>query len=281
MNLTRRAFFATAGMTTATIASSNILSSEASAQEKSKSGNVLFDLGTASYSFRKFSVEKLIEWTKRADLKYVSIKDFHLPLNTGDEECARFSERFQEAGIKVYSCGVIYMNDEKSVENAFRYAQALGCVSIVGVPAWDLLPFVEKKVKETGILMAIHNHGPGDKLYPSAASIMEKVKDMDPGIGITLDIGHSVRINEDPAQVIRDFAPRIFDFHFKDMNKAAPEGKGVICGRGVIDLPGLVDALIEIGYNRVASFEYEIDEDDPFPGFMASVGYIRGLCERS
>ena len=284
MKLSRRTFFAAAGLAAGAAClnfDGTLRTPKLQAAEKSESGGVLFDLGIASYSFRNFDADTLLKWAKKAQIKYVSVKDMHLPMNATDEQCRAFAKKFADEGVTVYSCGVVYMKDEESVDNAFRYAKALGVVSIVGVPEHALLPYVEKKVKETGILMAIHNHGPGDKRFPTAASVWEKVQDMDPGMGIALDIGHSVRIGEDPVEAVRKYAPRIFDFHFKDMNKAAPEGSGVICGTGVIDLPGLVKALIEIKYDRVAPFEYEIDDKDPFPGFMQSLGYVRGLCRMS
>ncbi len=277
-NLSRRSFFAAAGAAAVASTLNPNATQLVSAQEKSQTGAVKFELGVASYSFRKFDVDQVIEWCKRAEIKKVSLKDFHLPLKATDAECAALAKKFKDAGLDVYSCGVIYMSKESDVENAFRYAKALGCGSIIGVPDWNLLPFVEKKVQETNILMAIHNHGPGDKRYPRAASVWERVKEMDPRMGIALDIGHSIRDGEDPVQAVKEFAPRIFDFHFKDMHKAEASGRGVICGRGVIDLPALVRALVEIGYDKVAPFEYEIDENDPFPGFMQSVGYVRGIC---
>lgn len=278
MTLSRRSFFATAGAAAVATALNSATSQPASAREKSKSGDVKFELGVASYSFRKFDVDQLIQWCRRAEIQKVSLKDFHLPLQATDDECAALAKKFNDAGLEIYSCGVIYMSQEDDVVNAFRYAKALGCVSIVGVPDWNLLPLVEEKVKETNILMAIHNHGPGDKRYPRAASVWERVQNLDPRMGIALDIGHSIRDGEDPVQAVKDFAPRIFDFHFKDMNRAAADGRGVICGRGAIDLPALVRALVEVGYDKVAPFEYEIDENDPFPGFMQSLGYVRGLC---
>lgn len=280
MKISRRSFFASASAAAAFGIGSG-QSRSLSAAEPSATGGVLFDLGVASYSFRQFDADTLLKWTKKAGLKYVSVKDMHLPLTSTDEECRAFAKKFADEGISVYSCGVIYMKNVADVENAFRYARSLGAVSIVGVPVYDVLPEVERWVKETGVLMAIHNHGPGDKLYPTAASVWEKVKDMDPKMGIALDIGHSVRIGEDPVEAVRLYASRLFDFHFKDMNRAAPEGSGVICGRGVIDLPALISALVEVKYSRVAPFEYEIDADDPLPGFMQSVGYVRGLCRMS
>ncbi|MBQ9875197.1 MAG: sugar phosphate isomerase/epimerase [Thermoguttaceae bacterium] len=275
MNLSRRSFFTAAGAATASLALND--GAKLLAQDVPSAREPKFELGLASYSFRKFDVDQTIAWCKKAEIKKISLKDFHLALKSSDEECAAMAKKFQDAGMEVYSCGVVYMSKEADIDNAFRYAKALGCVSIVGVPEWDLLPYAEKKVKETGILLAIHNHGPEDKRYPTAKSVWERVKDMDPGVGIALDTGHAIRAGEDPIQAVRDYSSRIFDFHVKDMTEWKPSGRGVICGRGSMDLLGLMRALIEVGYDRVAPFEYEIDENDPFPGFMESLGYVRGL----
>jgi inosose dehydratase len=47
------------------------------------------------------------------------------------------------------------------VDNAFAYATYAGMDLIVGVPEHALLEHCNGKVKETGIKLAIHNHGPG------------------------------------------------------------------------------------------------------------------------
>ncbi len=276
MKLTRRSFVTTLG------ASAAVLSVPAaiSAKEPSTTGKIQFDLGIATYSFRKFKVDKVIEWTKRCGLKYVSLKDFHLPLNSSDAECAALAEKFKKEGLNIYSCGVVYMKNEDEVENAFRYAKALGCVSIVGVPEHKLLPFVAKKIKDTNIAVAIHNHGPGDTRYPTAASVWEKIQEYDDTrLGIALDIGHSVRFGEDPAEAVLKYKNRIWDFHFKDIS--SPDKKGGCteqCGIGVINFPKLMDALVKVGYNKIAPIEYETMADDPLPGVMQYVGYIRGMC---
>ena len=48
-------------------------------------------------------------------------------------------------------------------------------------------------------------------------------------------------------------------------------------GRGVIDIPKFVRALIKINYQGTAAFEYEKDGPDPLPGLAESVGYLRGI----
>ena len=170
------------------------------------------------------------------------------------------------------------MRKPEDVENAFRYAKALGCILIIGVPTYDLLPMAEKLAEETGIMLAIHNHGPGDKLYPSADAVYDKVKDLSPKVGMALDLGHQIRNGIDPAKMIRKYSQRVLDFHIKDMDYAQAKGRCVICGRGVVDFPSVIQALVDIKFDRFAEFEYEAEENDPLPGLMESLGYIRGIC---
>lgn len=219
--------------------------------------------------------------TRRAGLKFICFKDMHLKLDVTDEQCAQAAQECRDAGITLYGGGVIYMNKPEEVENAFRYAKAAGMNTIVGVPGEKVLDLVDKKVKETGIYVAIHNHGPGDKLYATPEMTYEKIKHLDPRIGLCVDVGHTVRIGADLLGSVRKYKDRIFDYHLKDETKASADGQTCICGRGVIDLPGLIDTIIETGYDRVLSFEYEADAKDPLPGLMESVGYVRGILAKS
>ncbi|MDR2755982.1 MAG: sugar phosphate isomerase/epimerase [Planctomycetaceae bacterium] len=245
--------------------------------EVSKSGEIKFQLGLASYTTRRFDKSQTLAMCRRAGLKNICLKDFHLKLTSTDEECAHAAQEYRQAGINLYGGGVIYMKKPEEVENAFRYAKACGMTTIVGVPDPSVLPIVEKNVQATGIYVAIHNHGPGDKVYPTPESIIETIKTFDKRIGLCVDIGHTARIGVDVAETFRKYKDRLFDCHFKDETEASPKGKTCICGRGVLDIPAYLVVLKEIGYDRIVSFEYEADENDPLPGLMESVGYVRGI----
>ncbi|MCB0847902.1 MAG: sugar phosphate isomerase/epimerase, partial [Bacteroidetes bacterium] len=106
------------------------------------------------------------------------------------------------------------------------------------------------------------------------------VKNLDPRIGLCIDIGHTIRIGLDPATEIKRFADRLYDMHFKDVDKAQPEGATVEIGRGVIDIPGIVKTLKKIKYSGVVALEYEKDADDAIPGLAESVGYVRGILAK-
>lgn len=275
----RREFFKLAGVASSALAIGSVLgesgfSAEAAPQGETK--KLPFPLGLASYTLRKFDLDQTLAMTQRVGLTHICLKSFHLPLDATPEQIAAAVAKVKAAGIDLYGGGVITMKTDKDVDQAFGYAKAAGMRTIVGAPAPDVLPLVNEKVKQFDIEVAIHNHGPGDKIYPTPESIYQKVEKLDPRIGLCIDIGHTLRIGADPVADSERFADRLLDLHVKDVSAAAPEGQTVEIGRGVIDIPALLRTLIKIKYARVVSFEHEKDENDPLAGLAESVGYIRG-----
>jgi sugar phosphate isomerase/epimerase len=94
-----------------------------------------------------------------------------------------------------------------------------------------------------------------------------------------MDVGHTVRIGEDPVRDCERFADRLLDVHIKDVSAANPSGQNIEAGRGVVDLPAFLAKLIAVRYSRIVSFEYEKDADDPLPGLAETVGYVRGVLD--
>lgn len=245
------------------------------------SGNIAipFELGIASYTFRAFSLEETIQMTRKLAIKKLCLKSMHLPLDLSPEEIRESAAKVKAAGIDLYGAGVIYMNSPEQVENAWNYAKTAGLDVIIGVPDHELLEQCDQKVKETGIKLAIHNHGPGDENYPSPESVYQKVKGLGPGMGLCVDIGHTVRIGLDPIKEVSRFMDRVLDIHIKDEDKADETGNTCEIGRGVIDIPGFLNMLVKEKYDQVVSFEYEKDEKDPMAGLAESVGYVRAVLD--
>jgi len=235
--------------------------------------------GIAGYTFAKFDLEKAIAMMKKVDIKYISVKDFHLPLNSTDEKIQSVLKQFADADIKVYAVGVIYMKSKEAVDQAFDYAKRVGVPLIVGVPNPELLDYTETVVKSSGIRLAIHNHGPEDKLYPSPKNAYDLIKDRDEKMGLCMDIGHAIRAGADPAAVVKEYKSRIFDLHIKDVSVAAKDGKAIEVGRGVIDFPALVKALRKSNYQGLCSIEFEKDMSDPLAGLAESAGYFKGVVK--
>jgi inosose dehydratase len=234
-------------------------------------------VGIAGYTFAKFDLEKSIAMMKRVGVQNLSLKEFHLPLNSNQEKVKSVMGQFTAANIKVYAVGVIYMKTKQAVDEAFDYAKKVGVNLVVGVPNYDLIDYTEQKVKDTNIRIAIHNHGPEDALYPGPQQVYDRIKTRDQRMGLCLDIGHATRAGTDLVKAIKEYKSRLFDLHIKDVTAAAKDGKAVEIGRGVIDFNAVIKTLEKVVYKGMCSIEFEKDMTDPLPGIAESIGYFRGV----
>lgn len=280
MTPTRRDFLKTAAVGAAGWTATALGSRIFAARQDSRDGTALFmsrvpfELGMASYTFRAFGLDEAVAMTKKLGLKKIALKSMHLPLETPDAEIAKIAAKVRAAGLDLYGGGVIYMTNTDEVVRAFDYARAAGMRMIIGVPNHELIDLAEIKVMQTGIALAIHNHGPGDKLYPTPDSVAERIAYRDKRVGLCLDVGHTARSGIDPADAALRYAARLLDVHIKDVSAATAAGTTVEIGRGVVNIPAFLRALVTIRYAGAVSLEYEKDEKSPYPGSAESIEYL-------
>jgi sugar phosphate isomerase/epimerase len=268
----RRAFLGTA----AGMAAASVWAWEAPASPRPRRLKV----GLASYSLRKFSLDEAIEMCRAMDVRYITLKDVHLPMTATSAEIKAARAKLDAAGITLMGGGVIYMkNDEAAVRKAFEYAKTAGFPLIVGAPDPDAVPLVERMVREYGIPLAIHNHGPEDKSYPAPQDALKLIKDRDRRLGLCMDVGHTVRAGADPVRTVAEVGDRLMDLHVKDLRSATDEASQVEVGKGIVDYPGLIRALHQRNFAGHVALEYEINEDHPEVGIRESLAYLRGVVD--
>ena len=238
-----------------------------------------FKLGVASYSFREFSRRIAIKWTRKLNISYINIKDVHLPLRANAKDIDKARKEFADAGLTILGGGNITFDkdDEADIRARFEYAKACGMPLIVCAPTAVTLPKMEKYVKEFDIKIAVHNHGPEDKHFPTPQSVLAIVKDMDPRCGLCIDVGHTARTGVDVVGSIREAGPRLLDMHVKDLTDFGKKEAKVPVGDGIMPFPAIFRELKKMNYRGGVMLEYEMDEDDPIPGMDRSFGYMRGV----
>jgi sugar phosphate isomerase/epimerase len=236
-------------------------------------------LGIASYSFRKFTRPQAIQMTKELGTSYLNVKDFHLKLDSTPEEIDAAKKEFADAGITLVGCGNVSFpkDDEPDIRNKFEYAKRAGFPLIVCAPTAETLPKLEKYVKEYNIKIAVHNHGPEDKHFPTPESVLKAEKGMDPRCGLCMDIGHTSRTGVDIVEWIVKAGPRLLDMHVKDLADPMVKESQVAVGDGKLPLPRIFLQLIKMKYNGSVNLEYEVHADDPMPGMQKSFSYMRGV----
>jgi inosose dehydratase len=237
-------------------------------------------MGVASYSLRELPIEQAIEGIKRVGLKYVSIKNVknHIDITHSTEERKQRAQMFRDAGITPLSVGNVTMRSgEEEARKAFEFARDIGVPTIVCAPDHDSLPMLNKLVQEYDIKLAIHNHGPEDKFFPSPFDAMRAIEKLDKRIGLCIDVGHTARAGADPADSIIQCKERLYDVHLKDISAMGNKNTPIEGGRGILDSKSILAALLKIKFQGLVGFEYEKDAKDPVPGLAETVGFTKGL----
>jgi sugar phosphate isomerase/epimerase len=237
-------------------------------------------LGIASYSFRSFDRAKAIEMAKSLQTPWISVKDVHAKIGSSPEELKADSEQFAAAGLKVTSGGNVDMTKARTVDDLrvlFEYAKNLGLPMMVCAPTHENVGMVEMLVKEYNIKMAIHNHGPEDKHFPTPQSVLEVVGKMDPRCGLCMDVGHSARTGIDVTKTIAVAGGRLLDMHVKDLRDLSNKDSQCDVGDGDMPFPAIFKQLKKMNYHGCVNLEYEIHDKDPLPGMQRSFSYMRGV----
>jgi sugar phosphate isomerase/epimerase len=237
-------------------------------------------LGICSYTFRNFTRAQMIGYLKDLHLTELNVKDIkdHMPMDPVEQDKAIAD--YKAAGINIHAAGAIYFpkNDEADIRSKFEYAKRAGIpVIVAGDPTPESLKWIERFVKEYDIKIAIHNHGPEDKFFPSPFDVLKAIKDMDPRIGFCIDIGHAIRANANLVEAVHATGARLYDVHVKDLANLHSKESQVAVGEGVLPFRDLFQALIDIKYPGFIDLEYEINGDNPMPGVIESFGYMRGV----
>jgi sugar phosphate isomerase/epimerase len=275
----RRNFVCSGALVAAAFAASKAVFAVSEERAPANEGSAI-RLGLASYTFRNFSRAQMIGYLKQLNVLALNAKDVkdHLPMDPPEE--AKALKDYRAAGIQLHAAGTIYFpkDEDDDIRSKFEYCKRAGIsVIVAGDPAPETLPRIEKFVKEYDIRLAIHNHGPEDKLWHSPLDVLRVVGNMDPRMGCCIDVGHTARTGIDVVQAIHAVGPRLFNMHIKDLTDFQSKESQVAVGDGKMPVLRIFEALIANNYKGFVDLEYEVHADDPMPGVATSFAYMRGV----
>lgn len=235
-------------------------------------------LGLASYTMRKFTLDQTLDLCKELGLAYINLKDVHLPMTDSPEALAAARKKVEAAGLTLMGGGTITLkNEEAQVRKAFDYARAAGFPLMVTAPEPAAFDIIEKLIVETGIKVAVHNHGPEDKNFPAPQDAYKLLKGRDKRFGLCMDIGHATRAKVDIVKTVDEVKDRLLDVHVKDLKDKNDKESQTEVGKGALDIAGFFRALKKIGYGGHVGLEYEINAESPQVGIKESFAFMRGV----
>ena len=248
-------------------------------EQDGKKENASVRLGVASYSLRNLSRADAIRAINDLRTPYVNVKSFHLPYECTPEEFAAGRREFAEAGLQIVGGGTITLqkDDDDDIRSYFEYAKHCGMPLMVIAPTPATLPRIERFVREYGIQVAVHNHGPEDPYFPGPQDVIPVVRDMDPRVGACLDVGHTTRTGIDIVEAMAISGDRLLDLHIKDLRDLNVKESQCIVGEGAMPIRRIFEQLDKMKYPGYVNLEYEIDANNPLPGMKQSFAYMRGV----
>lgn len=223
-------------------------------------------MGIQSYSLRAFSADEALKIIQEdLDLDYVEMFREHFPITTDKAAISAMKAKLKAHDLTLTAHGVqAFTADHAKNEDFFKFAAAAGFKNLSADPTPDSFDSLEKLVKQYDLRIAIHNHGPGHR-YDKVTDCLKAVEGRDTRIGFCADLGHFIRSGEDPVKLLLAMKGRVWGVHLKDFDAPKKDAKGVVLGKGLLDVAGVFKALksIEFPADGALSLEYEENPKHP------------------
>ncbi|MEI6239257.1 MAG: sugar phosphate isomerase/epimerase [Planctomycetia bacterium] len=224
-----------------------------------------FNLGIQLYSLRGYPVDEGLRHAKELGFRFVEFYPGMYPLTSTPEQIAAMNKKLADRGLTISAHGVNgFGADAAANRKVFEFAKAAGIRILGADPAPEAFASLDELVKEFDIRIAIHNHGPKHR-YNKVIDVLKAIEKHDERIGACADLGHFIRSGENPVEVIRLLKGRLYGIHLKDFQDMQDKTKGVILGKGHLDVPAVFAALEQVRFpaDGALSLEYEENPQDP------------------
>jgi sugar phosphate isomerase/epimerase len=229
------------------------------------------NLGLQIYSLRNYKVDEALQHTRDLGFTFVEFYPGMYPIASDAAAIDTMKKKIADLGLTISAHGVNrFTKDAAANRKMFEFAKAAGIRTFGADPDPDSFASLDELVKEFDVRVAIHNHGPTHR-YNKAIDVLHAVEKYDPRIGACADLGHYLRSGERPVEVIRLLKGRLYGIHLKDFAELQDKTKGVILGKGHMDVPAVMAALVAADFpaDGALSVEYEENPQNPLADIKA------------
>jgi len=238
-------------------------------------------LGIQLYSLRGYKLDEALKHASDMGFEQVEFYGGMLATDASDEEIAETKKKVADLGLSISGHGVNKLTkDAAENRRIFEFARKLGASCITADPDLDSFDSLDALVKEFDIRIAIHNHGPGHR-YNKAIDVLRVIEGREERIGACADLGHYIRSGQNAPEVIRLLKGRLYGIHLKDFAEMKDKTKGVILGKGHLNVEEVFDELQLAGFpsNGALSLEYEENEKNPLADIRECVAVAKAAMK--
>ena len=273
--LSRRGFLAAGAATCAAVSPLAAFAREAAAAD--------LNLGIQLYSLRGYKVDEAMKHARDIGFRFVEFYGDMYPVNSDAAAITGMKKKLADLGLTVSAHGVNgFGADAAANRKVFEFAKAAGIPCLSADPSPEAFKSLDELVKEFDIKIAIHNHGPKHR-YNKVVDVLKAIEGHDERIGACADLGHYIRSGEKPTEVIRLLKGRLYGIHLKDFQDMQDVTKGVILGKGHLDVPAVMAALVQTNFpkNGALSLEYEENPENPLADIRQCYAVAAGALAKT
>ena len=242
-------------------------------------------IGVQSFTYRKLSLDRMIESMRAVGLSSVELWTGHLDPERHDEADYKAARgKLDAAGITVNAYCVNFRPDTTGalLDKAFKGAGLLGTSLMTTSTEKSVLPRLDEWCQKYKVTIGVHNHWLGDSWFKGDPKqnfegpddYAEALRSRSPRIAINLDIGHFSAAGHDPVAFFRENFERIVSLHVKDRDKDKQHtDRGL--GEGATPVADVLKLARRLKYRYAANLEYELEENDPTDGVRDSFEYVK------
>jgi L-ribulose-5-phosphate 3-epimerase len=204
---------------------------------------------------------ELIDGIKASGFDAIELWVAHLdPLVATPEMIAQATQILSDRGVQVVSYTAGFGRPGVTRDEAtriFATAKAIGAPVLAQGFHPDNGPLVRELGQQYNIRMGLENHP-----QKTAREVIDIVAPFAPWVGSAIDTGWFATQGYDAVRAVRELRDHLVHVHLKDIRVAGGHETCAL-GDGVVDIPGVLAALKEIGYAGSASIEHEPYDYDP------------------
>lgn len=209
-----------------------------------------------------------------------------------EEHLLLLKQKIEETGVSIINAYIgsklwAQIDDnQEDLRSVFEFGRRLAVTGFAGEPAERHWQMVDVLSAEYGFTFSVHNHVRGfgapplgseykywDPTYTFGRMEEQKRSSL---FGLCLDIGHVVRSGLDGFEVLERIAPRLKSLHLKDLAATGPDAHDCVYGRGIVDLPRILERLHAMEFMGHVAVEYEWFESPTFAAdVQACMAYLR------
>jgi sugar phosphate isomerase/epimerase len=255
-------------------------------------------LGCNTILFASVDLETALEHVAAAGYEYVelaAVKGMCEHVSPDDNRQRRAEVRERITGLGLASTAIeAATTDRDRLERIFDLANSLA-VPIVNVGSGGASDDEESTKRSIAhiaelaelagrydLRLAVKPHV-GQAIYNQATALRLASEVTHPALGLNFDPSHLFRADEDPAKVAGTWAERIATSHFRDCasrDRVVGPPETQIPGRGIVDIPGTLHALRDVGYNGPLNLEVIGAREYTLAKAMGIAAEARGYLHR-